>query len=948
MQAGILGFPRIGADRELKLATEAYWRAEIDLAELENRARAVRVENYGFLKSAGLDLIPAGDFSYYDKVLDTCCMTGALPGRFSFEPGQVSLESYFELARGARTGRGNIHPMSMVKWFNTNYHYLVPELDRGTVFSFRDSTVLRLVDEALELEVPAMPVLIGPVSFLLLGRPTDGVEPLSLLESLLPVYREVLEALAAKGVRWVQMDEPCFAGPVGDRARDALKTAYTALAQAADPAGIVVQTYFDHVGANYDTLCALPTAGLGLDFVHGPDNLDFIERKGFPGDKTLFAGLVDGRSIWVCDPDSVLALAGRLLEKIDSENLVLSSSCSLMHVPVTVAPETHLPAEVFNSMAFAREKVRELVALARTIGGQAGPGDTLVLERARQALAAGRSGPLKKSSAVRERIGALTPESFARSSPSAARLAAQAKTLKLPLLPTTTIGSFPQTAEVRKLRARFKKGELTEERYKQAIRQEIRKVVELQQEIGLDVLVHGEFERTDMVEYFGEQLEGFYFLKKGWVVSYGSRCVKPPVIYGDVSRPGQMTVEWSQFAQSLTARPMKGMLTGPATILNWSFVRDDIPRSEVCFQVALAVRDEVADLEKAGIKVIQIDEPALREGLPLQPEKRSEYLRWAVDAFLLASASAGAETQVHTHMCYSDFNTIIDQIIRMDADVISIENSRAGGRLLGVFREREYPNQIGPGIWDIHSPLVPGEEEITGRIESILEVLPAGKVWVNPDCGLKTRGYQEVEPSLRNMVASARKVRARLEAQQGRPVTPPGVPGETGAEASSDSQAKPRYHGQILEIIRGAFGTSPGLSYHSVFLFPLVERGESRWGFLIATRRESEERLELAAYSYEISDQGEVSKKLESRKASLPEDKLDEVLEGLILRMDELEGNYREIDLRGRGDSQAQLEHLEKILLGAMDGTRTDSPEGLQPGESAEHERHPGHGGSEP
>jgi 5-methyltetrahydropteroyltriglutamate--homocysteine methyltransferase len=764
MRTSIPGFPRIGADRELKLATEAYWRAETDLEELQKRARAVRLENYCFLKSAGLDLIPAGEFSYYDRVLDTCCMVGAVPGRFAVEPGQVSLDSYFRLARGAKTDRGNIPPMSMVKWFNTNYHYLVPELDRDTVFSFRDNTILRLVEEALELEVPAMPVLIGPVSFLLLGRSTDGVEPLSLIESLLPVYQEVLEALAAKGVRWIQMDEPCFAGPVDNQALDALKRAYSTLAPAARPAGIVVQTYFDHVGENYNTLCALPVDGLGLDFVHGPDNLNFIERTGFPQDKTLFAGVVDGRNIWACNPDSVLALIDRIRKHLGENNLVLSSSCSLMHVPVTIEPETHLPEEVLNAMSFAREKVRELVALARAVSGNTlKPEDSRILERARRAVELGKTSPLKNRTEVRERIDALTGESFNRPVSSDKRLAAQAELLKLPLLPTTTIGSFPQTGEVRKLRAQFKKGDLSEEQYTQAMKDKIREVVDLQQEIGIDVLVHGEFERTDMVEYFGERLDGYFFLKKGWVVSYGSRCVKPPVIYGDVSRPLPMTVEWSRFAQSLTDRPMKGMLTGPVTILNWSFVRDDIPRRDVCFQIALAVRDEVGDLEKAGIKVIQIDEPALREGLPLQEEKREEYLRWAVDAFRLVCSEAETDTQLHTHMCYSDFNTIIEQIIRMDADVISIENSRAGGRLLSVFRDRDYPNQIGPGIWDIHSPLVPSEQEIASRLESILEVLPADKVWVNPDCGLKTRGYEEVNQSLRNMVAATAKARARLE-----------------------------------------------------------------------------------------------------------------------------------------------------------------------------------------
>ena len=765
MLTSIQGFPRIGARRELKFALEAFWRGESGKSELDKTARALRLENYLFLKSAGQDLVPVGDFSFYDKMLDTCSMVGAVPARFALGQGELSLEEYFTLARGAERDKGNIHPLSMLKWFNTNYHYLVPEFDPDMQFSFRDRSILSLVDEALETGAAAMPVLIGPVSFLLLGRCTEDFDPLSLLDSLLPVYTEVLEALASKGVEWIQVDEPCFAGEVNNAARESLGRACTALeAACGGSAKIVVQTYFDHVGGNFRTLTGLPAAGLGLDFVHGEENLDLIREHGFPAGKTLFAGVLDGRNIWACDPESVLSLVERLKTLIGGEKLVLSTSCSLMHVPVTVESETHLPPEVLSSMSFAREKVRELAALARTASGSGQTReDRDILDRAHRAADQTKRSPLKKVPSVRKRLASLTRRDFHRSADYQARQAAQAKALKLPLFPTTTIGSFPQTTDLRRLRASLRKGELSEDEYQQAIKDNILSLVKLQEELGLDVLVHGEFERSDMVEYFGERLEGYYFLRNGWVLSYGSRCVKPPVIYGDVYRQGPMTVLWSKLAQSLTSCPMKGILTGPVTMLNWSFVRDDIPREEVCLQLALAIRDEVADLEKAGIKVIQIDEPALREGLPLQPGKQSDYLRWAVDAFRLASSGSALRTQIHSHMCYSDFNTIIDHIIRMDADVISIENSRAGGRLLQVFKEKEYPNGIGPGVWDIHSPLVPSQEEIERHLREIIELLPADKVWVNPDCGLKTRGWEEVKASLQHMVSAARTLRLELK-----------------------------------------------------------------------------------------------------------------------------------------------------------------------------------------
>lgn len=768
MLTSIQGFPRIGAGRELKFAVEAFWRGEIDSAELEKRAAALREQNYRFLTEAGLELVPVGDFTFYDRMLDTVCMTGAIPSRFGDAGQKADLNLYFRLARGAVSESGNIHPMSMVKWFNTNYHYLVPEFSRATRFSLNDRTLIARVDEALALGINAMPALIGPVTFLRLGRAEDGLEPLSLLDQLLAVYEQVVAELAAKGVAWIQVDEPWFAGQASERDRKALGVAMTRLKAAAGNSRIVLQTYFDHVGGNYKTLTGLPVDGLGLDFAHGPENLDLIREHGFPKEMRLFAGVVDGRNIWVADPDKIDSLCAELRSLLGPDMLALSTSCSLQHVPVTVGTERHLPDEMFDMLAFAREKVHELVALARHLDGRTTDEDRALLERARQARARSAGSRLRFSSAVRERVKELEETAFRRALPYPERAKLQQDKLGLPLFPTTTIGSFPQTSDIRRLRARLRKGEITARQYDEAMRKDIRELVAFQEEVGLDVLVHGEFERNDMVEYFGEQLDGYFFLKNGWVVSYGSRAVKPPVIYGDVSRKGPMTVQWLEFAQSLTKRPMKGMLTGPVTMLNWSFVRDDIPRREVSYQLALAIRDEIGDLETAGIGVIQVDEPALREGLPLQIDKQSAYRRWAVDSFRLSVAGADNAIQIHSHMCYSDFNTIFDDIVQMDADVISIENSRAGGRLLQVFRDRGYPAGIGPGVWDIHSPLVPDVGEIEERLRGIVAVLPAERVWVNPDCGLKTRGWEEVTPSLRNMVGAARTLRDETAHDAGR------------------------------------------------------------------------------------------------------------------------------------------------------------------------------------
>ena len=767
MQTTIHGFPKIGHSRELKFALEKYWKGAITLNELEETAKNLRLDNLNFLKNKGLDLIPVGDFSYYDKVLDTCCMVGAVPERFTFDKNKVSRDLYFSMARGIKSDSGNVAPMSMVKWFNTNYHYIVPELSADTQFIPADDFILELVDEALEVGIKAKPVLLGPVSFLLLGRTSDNSRPVELIDRLLPVYEEIISSLAEKGVEWIQLDEPCFAtSQIGGAERLALKKAYEKLSAAAGNTKIVVQTYFDHVGENYSTLASLPVQGLGLDFVYGPENLDLLKKEKFPADKTLFAGVVNGRNIWTFDPDKVLSTLKELESALGGKDrVIVSSSCSLMHVPVSREGETNLPDEVFQALSFAKEKVAEIVAVAEEFEGAEISGDSkAVLSAARESISVSRSSSLRHDPEVQKRLTSLDSNSFERLSPYSKRAEAQKNNLGLPLLPTTSIGSFPQTVELRKARARFRKGELSRDEYENTMREDIRNVIKLQEELDIDVLVHGEPERNDMVEYFGEQLSGYYFTKNGWVVSYGSRCVKPPIIYGDVSRPEPMTVEWAKYAQSQSERPVKGMLTGPVTILNWSFVREDIPRRETCLQIGLAIRDETVDLESAGIKVIQIDEPALREGLPLQEGKQKEYLDWSVDAYKLSQAGVQDGTQIHTHMCYSDFNTIIEEIIRMDADVISMENSRAKGLLLKVFREREYPNEIGPGVYDIHSPLVPETDEMVAHLREILEVLPKERVWVNPDCGLKTRNYEEVNPSLKNMVEAAKIVRKEIGA----------------------------------------------------------------------------------------------------------------------------------------------------------------------------------------
>ncbi|MFQ5679545.1 MAG: 5-methyltetrahydropteroyltriglutamate--homocysteine S-methyltransferase [Gemmatimonadota bacterium] len=765
-----LGYPRIGPSRELKKATEAYWRGTVPAAELLGAARTLRTAGWRRQAEAGIRLIPSNDFSLYDHVLDTVALLGAVPERYRWEGEEVDLETYFAMARGVQRSGLDVPALEMTKWFDTNYHYIVPELWAGQEFRLASSKPFDEFLEAVESGVHTRPVLLGPVSFLLLGktREEDRFSPLEHLEAVTAVYRQVLQRLGELGAEWVQLDEPCFVEDRSDRETAALEAAYAALAGPAREAGVrlLVQTYFGHVGGAYETLAALPVDALGLDLVRGRRNLELIERHGFPADKHLSAGVVDGRNVWASDLEGGLDLLEGLGRHVSEERLIVSPSCSLLHVPLDAERETELDPELRSWLAFADQKLAEVVALARGVGeGRESVADVLAESRARRE---GRSGsPRTRNPAVRSRLASAAEAESGREAPFQERRELQQGALGLPPLPTTTIGSFPQHADVRKTRLRYRKGEIDRQAYVDFVREETRRCIRLQEEVGLDVLVHGEFERNDMVEYFAERFQGYAFTRHGWVQSYGSRYVKPPILFGDVWRPEPVTVEWWRRAQSLTERPVKGMLTGPVTMLQWSFVRDDQARAKTCRQLALAVRDEVQDLEAAGARVVQVDEPALREGLPLRREEWDAYLAWAVAAFRLSTSGVEARTQIHTHMCYSEFNDIIEHIARMDADVLLIENARSDEELLRVFQQFEYEREIGPGVYDIHSPRVPSTEEMASRIRDSLRVLPAARVWVNPDCGLKTRRYEEVEPALRNMVEAASLVRAELSTGAG-------------------------------------------------------------------------------------------------------------------------------------------------------------------------------------
>jgi len=738
----------MGAARELKRATEGYWSSKVSLEQLLAAGAELRRRHWQLQRDIGVDRIPANDFSFYDRMLDTCAMVGAVPPRYGWKGEWVDPGTYFAMARGSQGKGRDVTAMEMTKWFDTNYHYIVPELERGQRFRMASAKPANEYREAKAAGIDATTVLIGPLTFLLLAK-TKGAafDRWSLLDGLLSVYGDVLESLAAAGAKWVQLDEPCLALDRSDAERTAYRRAYQALAARAGKLRLLVATYFAGLGENLDTALALPVHGLHVDLVRAPGQLDPLLAK-WPKGRVLSAGVIDGRNVWHADLAKARALLDRAAKTVGTNQLWVAPSCSLLHAPIDLDLETKLDPELKGWLAFAKQKLQEVVALAK--------GDRAAIEASTRAAQSRATSKRIHNAAVQRRAASVTEQDRVRRAPFVVRRKVQ---LELPPYPTTTIGSFPQTSEVRAARRKLNDNQLSADEYEQFIEAQIGKTIQLQEEIGLDVLVHGEFERNDMVEYFGEQLAGFAFTEHGWVQSYGTRYVKPPIIFGDVSRPRAMTVRWSKYAQSLTERPVKGMLTGPVTILQWSFVRNDQPRSETAKQIALAIRDEVIDLEAAGIRVIQIDEPALREGLPLRRAEWTDYLRWAVDVFRLATAGVRDGTQIHTHMCYSEFNDVLRVIERMDADVISIENARSGSELLQGFEQYKYPNEIGPGVYDIHSPRVPPVAEITGALKSMTRVLDDTQIWVNPDCGLKTRGWEETLAALKNMVAAAKAMR---------------------------------------------------------------------------------------------------------------------------------------------------------------------------------------------
>jgi 5-methyltetrahydropteroyltriglutamate--homocysteine methyltransferase len=774
-KAANLGFPRIGAKRELKKATEAYWKGAIDASALLAAGAELRARHWQLQRDAGIDIIPSNDFSFYDQMLDMTATVGAIPPRFlagSETPpthpngsargameaaangqGHAEFDLYFAMARGSKAAPA----MEMTKWFDTNYHYIVPEFYEGQAFKLSSRKVVNEFKEAKALGIHTRPVLIGPVTYLVLGKAkSEGLDPLLLLDALLPVYVGLLEELKAAGADWVQIDEPILALDLSQPQRRALRLAYKHFAPRAPK--IMLASYFAGLLDNMTAAADLPVAGHHIDLVRAPAELERV-LKTLPADRVLSLGAIDGRNIWRADLSKAFALVETAVAARGADAIEIAPSCSLIHSPVDLDGETKLDAELKSWLAFSKQKLAEVRALATASakGKNAAAGDFA----ASDAAAESRSSSARiHNPAVAQRLAGVSEKDLARSSAFDTRRAKQRAALALPSFPTTTIGSFPQTEEVRKARAAHKRGELSGAAYNDFLRKETEKAVRIQEDLDIDVLVHGEFERNDMVEYFGEQLAGFTFTQNGWVQSYGSRYVKPPVIFGDVSRPKPMTVEWSAYAQSLTKRPMKGMLTGPVTILQWSFVRDDQPRSVTCQQIALAIRDEVIDLEKAGIHLIQIDEPALREGLPLRAAEHADYLKWAVDSFRLAAAGVADATQIHTHMCYCEFNDIMPSIAALDADVISIETSRSDMELLESFSDFRYPNEIGPGVYDIHSPRCPGSQDMTALLKKAKERLAPDQIWVNPDCGLKTRRWEEVKPALENMVAAAKAMRS--------------------------------------------------------------------------------------------------------------------------------------------------------------------------------------------
>ncbi|AAM84031.1 5-methyltetrahydropteroyltriglutamate--homocysteine S-methyltransferase [Yersinia pestis] len=747
-----LGFPRVGLKRELKKAQESYWAGNSTQEELLNVGRELRARHWQQQQQAGVDLVPVGDFAWYDHVLTTSLLLGNVPERHQNADGSIDIDTLFRIGRGrAPTGKPAA-AAEMTKWFNTNYHYMVPEFQQGQQFKLGWTQLLDEVDEALALGHKIKPVLLGPITYLWLGKVKgEQFDRLSLLNDILPVYQQVLAELAKRGIEWVQIDEPALVLELPQEWLDAYQPAYQALQ---GQVKLLLTTYFDSIGHNIDTIRALPVQGLHVDVVTGHDDLAVL-NKNLPKEWLLSLGVINGRNVWRADLSSWFE---RLQPLVNSRPLWLGSSCSLLHSPIDLNEETRLDAEVKSWFAFALQKCAELALLTQALNA---PNDAKLAELAAYSapIRARRSSSRVHNAQVEQRLAAITSQDIERQLPYEARAETQRKRFNLPAWPTTTIGSFPQTTEIRGLRLDFKQGRLDGKNYRTGISEHIKHAIAEQERLGLDVLVHGEAERNDMVEYFGEHLDGFVFTQNGWVQSYGSRCVKPPVIIGDISRPEAITVEWAKYAQSLTEKPVKGMLTGPVTILCWSFPREDVSRETIAKQIALALRDEVEDLEKAGIGIIQIDEPALREGLPLRRADWQAYLQWAVDAFKLNAAVAQNDTQIHTHMCYCEFNDIMDSIAALDADVITIETSRSDMELLESFEDFAYPNEIGPGVYDIHSPNVPSVEWIEALLRKAAQRIPAERLWVNPDCGLKTRGWPETRQALANMVLAAQRLR---------------------------------------------------------------------------------------------------------------------------------------------------------------------------------------------
>lgn len=759
-----LGYPRIGSLRQLKKACENYWAGRISQQQLLREGHLIKKANWELQKESGIDKIPSNDFSFYDQVLDMSLMVNAIPERFHevlLKEGKSELDLYFAMARGYQKDGLDIVALEMTKWFDTNYHYLVPEFCKDQPFKLFSTKVIDEFKEAKYEGIHTKPVLIGPVSYLLLGKEKEkGFNRIDLISNLLPVYLEILKKLEEAGADWIQLDEPSLVMDLKNDEIEAFKVVYSQIRKAFPHLKILVSSYFGSIKHQLDWLSSLPVCALHVDLTRGEEQLSDVLAH-IPADVTLSLGVVDGRNIWINDYSKSLNLLEEAIQQRGEERVWISPSCSLIHVPCDLELETNeesLKPEIKVWMAFAKQKLEELAALKKLMASR---GNEL-FSRNQKLIQARKSSNLVHNSNVKEEAWSLSRGSDTRKNPFSVRKILQQAHLDLPAFPTTTIGSFPQTKEVRAWRLQFKKGLLGKVEYESLLKQEIKETIQWQEEVGLDVLVHGEYERNDMVEYFGEKLDGFAFTQNGWVQSYGSRCVKPPVIYGDVSRPEAMTVEWTSFAQACTDKLVKGMLTGPVTILQWSFVRDDQPRSATALQIAIAIRKEVIDLEKAGIKIIQIDEPAIREGLPLRKEEWKGYLDWAIRAFRISSSGVKNQTQIHTHMCYSDFNDIISDIAEMDADVITIECSRSQMELLDAFAAFQYPNDIGPGVYDIHSPRIPSEKEMVDLLEKAISYLPQENVWVNPDCGLKTRQWPETTEALKRMVNAAQQMREKL------------------------------------------------------------------------------------------------------------------------------------------------------------------------------------------